>query len=107
MSCLWTDTGGSYNCKPAAPELSSVEQFLCEASLKINGFAFDLELAQQLAFRTESQDIRLRSIRRHIIDLVSWANYHSSLVQELVFCRIRVKGSYVAEADKQDALTVV
>jgi hypothetical protein len=80
MSCLWINTSGSYNCNASVTEPSSVEEFPCEASLKINGFAFDLELAQQLAFRTESQDIRLRGIRRHIIDLVIQADDHYSLV---------------------------
>jgi hypothetical protein len=54
MSCLWINIGRSYNRNASVAETSSVEEFLCEASLKINGFAFDLELTQQLAFRTES-----------------------------------------------------
>lgn len=80
MSCLWIHSSGSYDCNASVAEPSSVEEFPCEASLKINGFAFDPELAQQLACRTESQDIRLRSIRRNIIDLVIPADDHSPLV---------------------------
>jgi len=80
MSCLWINSGGSYDCNASIAEPSSAKEFLCEASLKINGFTFDLELARRLAVRTESQNIRLRGIRRHIIDLVIRSDDHSSLV---------------------------